>query len=490
MRRTNQYTAHTPTNQSWVKDCACEWLAACCAYHNEINYHRRQAHFDTDNWENADTSDLYDKYAPVVGTGTAQQLTRKNAEAWRAFDELEDKYDNPSNTTVTNEPSPPGYWGNRNDGYELRSVVRNDKYDIEWGADKSTLTIPVGKALNDKYDIPGRGYQITLELRGDPRWRGEQGRLDIAYDEVSDCFRVNQPVTVQPDYYELLGQADFTHTLNTENTEESDHVAAIDVGANNTLTIVTDEGDAAVFHARPEFEKFQARYTRIAEMQARLPPFTYSSQRIRKRYRTMYGARDHQRDAAIKQAAQWLLDHDVSKAYVGDLSDVLDTHWSAEVNSKTHNYWSHGQLTDQLENTLDLAGIDFEEVSEAGSSSTCPHCSSDGVTRHGDSLVCPECGVESHSDVVGAALILADAEDVSVAEWFRPMARPALPSAGRGGDGDFEVTYFQWDDHEWTLLLTESVVTLGSLDQRSVSEPESSEAATTGCVANAGILRL
>lgn len=167
---------------------------------------------------------------------------QKNAEAWRSFDRLDDdpEYD----------PSPPGYWGNRSDGYELKSVVRNDLYRIDWNADQSTIELPVDKALNNKYDIPGRGYLVELELRGHPRWKAKNCRLDVSFDESSQYIRVNHPMTVQPDFEELRRRDDFSTTLTTENTDTTDaRSAAIDVGANNTLSIVTSDGDALVFNA-------------------------------------------------------------------------------------------------------------------------------------------------------------------------------------------------------------------------------------------------
>ncbi|MDS0295299.1 RNA-guided endonuclease InsQ/TnpB family protein [Halogeometricum luteum] len=473
MRRANSLTAHA--TESWQKVCLCEWLAACCAFYNQVNYRRRQAYFETGNWKTATYSDLYDDYAAVTSKAACQQLVRKNAETWRGFDELDN---NPAEN-----PSPPGYWGNRREGYELKSVVRGDLYDVEWSADRSTIRIPVGKALNDKYDIPGRGYLVELELRGNPRWKGKQGRLDIAFDEESQCFRVNQPVTVQPDYIDVVRQAEFaTTTLQQENTESTDSLsAAIDVGANNTLTIVTSDGDSLVFHARPEFHEFQHGYDEISELQSQLAEHVYSSERIRRRFDSLYGRRDHHRDTAVKHAARWLVSQGVETVYVGDVSDVLDTHWSAEVNQKTHNFWSHGQLTARLEETFEVAGLGLVEVGEYGTSSTCPYCSSSEVSRDGDEFSCSKCGVEAHSDIVGASLILAGNEDVDVAEWFEPsdergsMARPVSREAGSPRDGDYEVTYLQWDDHEWTAVVTEAMRTLGSLDyQRGLDELSSS----------------
>ncbi|MFC6723421.1 transposase [Halobium palmae] len=469
MRRANSLTGHT--TQDWQKACLCEWLAASCAFHNQVNYRRRQAHFQHDNWKKATYSDLYSDYAAVISKAACQQLVRKNAEAWRSFDDVD--------ANPEYDPSPPGYWGNRREGYDLKSVVRGDLYKIDWNADQSTIKIPVWKALNEKYDIPGRGYLVELELRGSPRWKGKPCRLDIAFDEESECFRVNQPVIVQPDYLDVVRQADFPTTLNQENTEATNSLsAAIDVGANNTLTIVTSEGDSLVFQARPQFSEFQHGYDEISELQSRLPENVYSSERIRRRFDSLYDSRDHHRDAAVKHAARWLLTQGVETVFVGDVSDVLSTHWQAGTNQKTHNFWSHGQLTDRLEETFVVSGLDLEEVDEYDTSSMCPHCESENVTRHGDEFSCNECGVEAHSDVVGASLILAENADVGVSEWFGPntergsMARPAPRKTGslRDGDFSFEVTYLQWDDHEWTAAVSETVRTLGSVDQRGLSE--------------------
>lgn len=294
MRRTNSLTAHT--TEKWQQACLCEWLAASCAFHNQLNYKRRQSFFNTGSWKKATYTDLYDDYAPVISKAACQQLVRKNAEAWKSFDELREK--------ENKNPSPPGYWGNRRDGYDLKSVVRGDLYKIDWNADQSTIKIPVGKALNDKYEIPGRGYLVELELRGKPRWKGKSCRLDIAFDEESQCFRVNQPVTVQPDYLEVVRQADFSQSHSPENTDNKDPLsAAIDVGANNTLSIVTSDGDSLVFHARPQFREFQHGYDEISELQSLLPEGVYSSERIRRKFDELYDRRDHHRDAAVKHAA-------------------------------------------------------------------------------------------------------------------------------------------------------------------------------------------
>jgi putative transposase len=102
-----------------------EWLAAHAPLWNQINYRRQEEYFDEDDdvWD-AEYTDLYDKYAPILSKAACQQVARKNSEAWRSHFDLLDNTD----PTVTEKPSPPGYWGNRDEGYELHGLVRNDLY--------------------------------------------------------------------------------------------------------------------------------------------------------------------------------------------------------------------------------------------------------------------------------------------------------------------------------------------------------------------------
>jgi len=462
-QRTNEYTA-TPTTERY-RQCLFEWLVAHAPLWNQINYRRRQQYFDEDGdvWA-ADYTDLYDEYAPVLGKAACQQVARKNSEAWRSHFDLLDTYysDDPS---VTEKPSPPGYWGNRDDGYELHGLVRNDLYTFDWNEDRSTLEFGVGDVLEEKYDFE---YQerVTLEVRGNPQWDGDDARLELVYDEAADTLRVKHPVRIRPDNLREQRLDAYTHTLNAENTT---HSAAIDVGANNTLAIVTSTGDTAVYHARPEFDQFQALSALIAELQSQLPDDQYTSQRIRRVYDERGEKRDHSRDAAVKHASEWLLERNVDTVYVGDLTNVLDAHWSAAVNEKTHAFWSHRQLIERIDLTLGDVGITVEQVSEFDSSSECPKCGSDDVTRAGDSFRCHACELDAHSDIAGAWNLL-QAE-------VGPMARPAALSAERGRDVPDNTAcdgaYWEWNGHDWIPCR------FGEhsypLDQTSISEPASSQ---------------
>ncbi|MDR5656962.1 transposase [Halodesulfurarchaeum sp. HSR-GB] len=459
-QRTNTYTAEPVSDR--YRECLFDWLAAHAPLWNQINYRRRQQYFDEDGdvWD-AEYTDLYDDYAPILGKATCQQLARKNSEAWRSHFKLLSLYRDESEQTVTEKPSPPGYWGNRDEGYELHGVVRNDLYDFDWNEQRSTLEFGVGDVLEDRYDFD-HNERVTLKVRGNPHWRGDDSRLELIYEEHADQLRVQHPVRIQSDKLQSQRQAAFTHTLETENTT---HSAAIDVGANNTLAIVTEGGDTAVYHARPEFERFQQQSERIATLQSELPDGQYTSTQIQRLYDERTRQRDHGRDAAVKHAAEWLLERNVETVYVGDLTDVLETHWSADVNEKTHEFWSHRQLVDRITLTLGDVGISVRETGEYNSSSECPKCGSTSVIRSGDSFRCDACELEAHADVAGAWNILQSE--------VGPMARPAALSAERGRDAPYEGAYWQWNDHDWTPASFGEQ--LWSPDQPSLSEPASSQ---------------
>jgi putative transposase len=167
----------------------------------------------------------------------------------------------------------------------------------------------------------------------------------------------------------------------------------------------------------------------------------------------------------VKHAAEWLLDRNVDTVYVGDLTNVLETHWSTDVNEKTHAFWSHRQLVDRIKLTLGDVGITVTKTGEYDSSSECPACESDAVTRSGDSFRCEACALEAHADVAGAWNILQSE--------LGPMARPAALSAERDRDAPTEGAYWQWNDHDW--IPADFGEQSWSPDQPSVSEPASSQ---------------
>jgi putative transposase len=69
-----------------IEDSNTLWELAdnCSKLWNELNYERRKAYINNGRFEWY-PKQLYEKYAPLIGSATAQQIIKKNNEAWRSF---------------------------------------------------------------------------------------------------------------------------------------------------------------------------------------------------------------------------------------------------------------------------------------------------------------------------------------------------------------------------------------------------------------------
>ncbi|MCG1002064.1 MULTISPECIES: IS200/IS605 family transposase [Halobacterium] len=410
MKRVNEFEVRPRTPGQ--REVLLELLDASAALWNELTYNRRQAFFD-DNpvWHATNPSD---RYKDVLGSATAQQIPRKNSEAWRSFFALNEKYHDGDHDE---KPNPPGYWGNEEDGRERRTYIRNDQYTLQWG-DRSRLEIPVGKALKDEYDITGR---LRLEACGTPTWDGEQGRLELIYDETDDTFRALQPVTI-PDF--------------RRDSPLASEEAALDVGANNLVACTTTTGTQFLYEGRSLFKRFHETTEKIAHYQSQLDDQRRTSRRIDRLYRQRTARRNHAQDALVRDLVEQLYKDGVSRVYVGNLEDVLETHWKCVVNEKTHNFWAFSRFIDRLECVCEEYGIDVVETSEAWTTQECPECGEQEKTyRNVDVFRCGACGFEGHADLKASRVFL----DRETGGEGGSMARPVC---------------LKWDNHEWRPATT------------------------------------
>jgi putative transposase len=405
VRRTNTFAVR-PLSEAG-EHLLRELLDASASLWNELTYERRQQFFDGESvW---DTADYRKRYVGVLGSATAQQVIRKNSEAWRSFFAARENGE---------DTAPPGYWGNEDEGRELRTYIRTDQYTLETG-ERSRLEIPVGQDLKEEYGLDYHD-RLRLEVAGDPTWDGEQGRLELYYDEVEDTFRAIQPVTV-PD--------------SRRDSPLADESAALDVGANTLVACTTTTGQQCRYEGRDLFARFHETTEEIARLQSKLREGRYSSRRIRRLYRTRTRRRDHAQDALVRDLMEQLHDDGVATVYVGDLTDVLSAHWSAEVNEKTHQFWAYRSFIDRLATTAEEYGITVEVRSEAYTTAECPACGErDDTARDGDVFRC-SCGYEGHADLDASRTFLEQQAGDQLEAGS--MARPVR---------------LTWDDHTWSEL--------------------------------------
>jgi putative transposase len=402
VRRTNTFAVSplSTEDEQLLRDL----LDASASLWNELNYERRQQFFEGESvW---DTADYRKQYVGVLGSATAQQVIRKNSEAWRSFFAAREDGEN---------TAPPGYWGNEDEGRELRTYIRNDLYTFETG-ERSRVEIPVGQDLKDEYGL-GHHDRLRLEVAGDPKWEGEQGRLELCYDEIDDTFRAFQPVTV-PD--------------SRRDSPRADEAAALDVGANNLVACTTTTGQQYLYEGRDLFARFRETTEEIARLQSKLREGRYSSRRIRRLYRKRTRRRDHAQEALCRDLLERLYDEGVATVYVGDLTDVLAEYWSPRVNEKTHQFWAYRSFIDRLATTAEEYGITVEVESEAYTTAECPVCGErDDTDRNGDVFRC-SCGYEGHADLDASRVFLErQAGETEVGSMARPVR-------------------LTWDDHNWS----------------------------------------
>jgi putative transposase len=403
MRRSNQFDVRPRTDRD--AEILHRVLDASASLWNEINYERRQRFFDDHSVWDADTGAIEGQYKGILSAATTQQVIRKNTEAWRSFLACLEDPDEDANV--------PGYWGNDDDGRELQTFIRGDQYTIETGT-RSRVEIPVGKHLKDEYDL-GYHDRLRLEVKGEPHWNGDYGQLVIAYDDVVETFRAFQPVTVDDS------------RLDTPLASEE---AALDIGANNLIAYTTTTGHQSLYDGCELFKEFRETTERIAHYQSKLDDQRRTSTRIDRLYRDRTNRRDHAQDAAVRHLIETLHEEGVETVYVGDLEGVLSTHWSCEVNEKTHSFWAFRRFTERLECVTEEYGIEVVEASESWTSQECPDCGEREETiRHEDTVIC-SCGFEGHADLVASRSFLERESSQAV----RSMARPVR---------------LKWNKHEW-----------------------------------------
>jgi len=218
---------------------------------------------------------------------------------------------------------------------------------------RSRLEIHVGQELKDEY---GLGYheRLCLEVRGNPKWDGKQGRLELEYDEVSDTFRAFQPVTVPDSRLDSRKLEEFPEVENGSrfrNSPLASHEAPRrwreqsrrlfhDHWFPSTSTTIENcsDGSARRLTKSPAYSRNCPRLSlsesRKTKSSGRLREGRYSSKRIRRLYRQRTKRRDHAQNALVRDLVERLYDEGVATVYVGDLTDVLETHWSVRGNEE------------------------------------------------------------------------------------------------------------------------------------------------------------
>jgi len=339
----------------------------CARLYNEVNFERRQAyiHYRKFEWY---PKHLYTKYAPLIGSATAQQIINKNNEAWKSFlalKRLEAEGRLPEHITGV---SMPRYW-KRNGKRELRIIVRNDCYRI----DDEYLYLPKG---------------LRLKYKGDLKWKGKKGRLEIIYDEVDKVWRGFMIVKVEKP--QLKGGKKSLY---------------MDLGVVNLATIWFEGLKKPIaFSGRAVLADWWYWKGRIAEEQSRLARINRAktSKRLMKLYRIRRRRFRHALNAMIKRIVEDAHQLGISKIVLGRLRGIRGNSHNGKANAMVNNFWSFNYTVRRFREKCEEYGIKVEEGSEYKTSSECPFCHSKGKRKYRGLFYCGKCGMAMNADAVGA----------------------------------------------------------------------------------------
>jgi len=382
MKRTNQLVLAPTREQHQILE---ELAVNCAKLWNEVNYLHRQQY---EKYLRLDWNpQVYKKYVPLVSSATAQQIVRKNNEAWRSLLKLKHMKRNGMLPSTMKRINPPKYW-KRDGRYVLRILFRCDSYRIREGH----LYLPRG---------------LSTSFKGELKWTGKQGRLEVAWDSLSKKWRVFQSVEVKPIITPLGSKTCY-----------------IDMGVRNLATVWMPEWRQPVAYQSGRLLADWWYWTnRIARHQQRLATVNgrRKSKQLSKLYRTRRKRFRHAVATFARQLVKDLYARGVSSIVIGELTGIRNGNaHRRQGNAMVHNYWSHKHIADRLKWTAEEHGIKIRTVSEAYTSQTCPRCRLRHSVRILRGFQCLDCGLEAHRDAVGVLNMAARCGEYAV----RPMAWP------------------------------------------------------------------
>ena len=384
MKRSNLFQLMPTADQHHT---LCELGVNCAKLWNEVNYLHRQQY---QNYLLLDWNPrVYKKYVPLVGSATAQQVVRKNNEAWRSLLALKQLERRGSLPAGMKKVRTPGYW-KRDGRYMLRILFRCDSYHIRNGC----------------VDLPRR---LSIPFKGELKWIGKQGRLEVSWDALSKKWRVFQAIHVKPIITPLGSKTCY-----------------IDMGVRNLATVCLTEWRQPIAYQSGRLLADWWYWTnRIARHQQRL--LTVNGRKKSKQLSRLYRIRKNRFRHAVatfaRQLVKDLYAKGVSTIVIGELTGIRsNSDHGRQANAMVHNYWSHKYVADRLRWTAEEYGMKIRTVSEAYTSQTCPRCRSRHSLRVLRGFRCLDCGLEAHRDAVGVLNMAARCGGYAV----RPMVWPML----------------------------------------------------------------
>ncbi len=378
LRRTNTFKL----NPNKLQEQRLFELAENCAkMFNEINYKRRQTFFSGNfDWN---TDEFYHKYKKVIGSATAQQITRKNNEAWKSFFALLRLKKQGKLPKHISKVSPPGYWKNRKtEKRVLIILIRCDSYNL----DQKYLKLP---------------FKFKVRWKGQNRWKGKQGRLEICYDDFSSQWYAYMPVKVEKPLHQ------------PKEDKKKKKRAYVDLGIINIITSWVDgEKRPEIYSGRSVLSDWWYWNGKITEQQSSIEK---NGKKTSKRLRRLFMKRKkrfrHVISTIIARFVKNCWEKGVSEIIIGDVTYIRENSRKKskmkKANALINNFWSFNYIYERLRITAENYGISVKKKDEKYTSKTCSLCGKlhRNGRKHRGLYVCKTHGVTINADVNGVANI-------------------------------------------------------------------------------------
>nr|WP_020936650.1 RNA-guided endonuclease TnpB family protein [Saccharolobus solfataricus]CDF66452.1 OrfB protein,IS605 family [Saccharolobus solfataricus P2] len=370
---------------------------------NEVNWLRMQQFKKGERVDFSKTEkDVYEKYKQILKVNT-QQVARKNAESWRSFFSLiEEKKEGKLPRWF--KPRTPGYWKDKIGKYKLIIIIRNDRYEVN----------------EEKRIIYLKDFKLSLSFKGKLKWHGEQGRLEIIYNEARRIWYAYIPVEVQNDV-----------------KAEGKLKASIDLGIVNLATVYVEDGSWYIFKGGSVLSQYEYYSKRISIVQKTL---ARHKQRRSRKMKLLYEKRKrflkHAINSMVRKIMEELKKKGVSKVIIGYPKEISKDHG----NKLTVNFWNYGYIIRRFEEVGEELGIEVVEVDEAWTSKSCSLCGEahDGGRIKRGLYRCPRMGKVINADLNGAINILHIPESLGAGSGGQ------LPVRDRGNGLKAQPAVYRW----------------------------------------------
>jgi len=352
----------------------------CARMFNEVNYKRRQSFFSGNfDWN---TDFFYHKYKKVIGSATAQQVTRKNNEAWKSFFALLRLKKEGKLPKHIRKVSPPTYWKDRKTGKRvLMILIRCNCYKLE----EKYLKLPFG---------------LKIRWKGQNRWEGKQGRLEIRYDDLSRRWYAYMPVEIEKPLHQPTG--------------DKKKKAYADLGIINIITSwIEKEKRPEIYSGRSLLSDWWYWNGKIGKHQSIMEKNgkRKTSRQLRRLFKKRQKRFKHSINTIIARFVKNCWEKEVSEIVIGDVTRIRENSRKKmkgrKANAMINNFWSFKYTYERLRVTAENHGIKIGKKEEKYTSKTCSLCGKihRNGRKHRGLYICKTQGVTMNADVNGVANI-------------------------------------------------------------------------------------